>query len=462
MANLIIIFLSLFLFVGVFLFCKVQWSRLNIIHLYLIFVGLYFGLYSFIKAFLKDYSQENPLAIALVFGQIIIILLVIMFISKLINNKMSDHLEIRYLIKQWSKVNSYAIYLLIVVIVLAKIIGYYQFSVISHVDQTRLTGIGKGIPYWYFAFSALITDLAFCAFIATMVKVVTVKNQEKLLWSILLLVLILLDSLGGRRIFVNLAIVGSIIWVVSQQKNLFKLKYLSLFAILFLSFFLFSNIYQSYRQNLELPNMAQSVEFYNLPKEKYIPKTKRLLISILDLQSTVNNIKMRLATWEFNYLIVNSQLNNERRLPYGSLIGQGLKNSIPRFLWPEKEIRSLNDITANLYGLPLTDYNKNNFAFTQADFGLYSIIVMPLAALIILLFMFVIIRSAVNHSTLLLICTGFIINYLINIEQDYVDIFILFRHVIMIICLFIMGQIIINIYHYLKGFLGHKFSLTHD
>jgi hypothetical protein len=461
MANLIIILMSFFLLIATILLCKSQGSRLNLVQVYFIFVALYLGIYSLSKGLIKDYSNLDVLAIILVFGQIITILIVISILTKYLANYLGESIDINYLFRQWAKVDNYIIFSLLIIVTVIKAFGYYKFNIITNIDIAALDKIGQGVPYWFFSLMTLYIGLLFCAFIALIVKIANASTRDKFLWSLLTIWVIILSSLNGRRSFINMAIIGGMLWIAGQGKKLFRLKYLNAALVVALSFIIFSNIYQSYRHNVELPSIAQNSEFYNFPKESFLIKTKSLPLAIFNIHSTLENFKIRSAIWEFNYLIIKSQLSSKMPvIPFGCILWQGFKNSVPRIIWPEKEVISLNDLTARLYGLPIIDYGKNNFAFSQADFGFFSIVILPIIFVIFLFSIKLFVKTTLGNPNLFLLVTGFCIYYLINIEQNYVEIFILYRNIALIVGFYLFGCGIIKISGYVRAKRDQKVGLT--
>ncbi len=461
MANLVIILMSLLLLIATIMLCKRHGSRLNLVQVYFIFVALYLGIYSFLKASIQDYSNNDVLSIIMVFGQIIAILIVISIVTKYFADYLGESIEINYLFRQWAKVDNYIIYSLIIIVTVIKAFGYYKFNIITNVDVASLDKIGMGVPYWFFSLMTLCIGLLFCVFIALIVKITISSTLDKFFWSLLTIWVIILSSLNGRRSFINIAIIGGMLWIACHEKKLLRLKYLYAVLTVALSFIIFSNIYQSYRQKMELPSIAQNSEFYHFPKENFLIKTKSLPIAIFNIHSTLNNFKIRSALWEFNYLIINSQLSGKMPInPFGSILWQGFKNSVPRIIWPDKEVISLNDLTARLYGLPIIDYGKNIFAFSQADFGLFSIVILPIIFIIYLFSIKLFVKTTIGDPNLFLLVTGFCLYYLINIEQNYVEIFILYRNIGLIIGFYLLGCGIIKMADYFRNRRDQKVGLT--
>jgi hypothetical protein len=124
-------------------------------------------------------------------------------------------------------------------------------------------------------------------------------------------------------------------------------------------------------------------------------------------------------------------------IPYGDILWQGLKNAIPHILWPDKIVSDLDTLMAYQYMLPLRDYPTNNFAMMQADFGYLSVILLPLQLLFVFLSAALIIQASRHHLTLLWLLSGYIIHYLLRIEADYSEWFVLYRNILTVIIVYL-------------------------
>lgn len=431
--NLIIICASLILIIAMLIYSYYKWQRYSIIDLYFAFIGIHFGISPLIKALLQDYSTYNPSAIILTFLQIYLIMGIIAVITAYLPESLGNILEIRYLIQQWARIGVFSLWVLLTIILLIQVIGYWKYNVIANVDHGELAIIGKKLPYWYSSSLMLLNDFIFCCFIGFSVKLLEAKGLARKLLVIPLLLVIAAGAIYGRRVIFNMMLVGIILWFITTERNIFKLRYLTIFIAMTGALFIFSNIYQSYRSALQF-----------LPQTKF-SELKNPFSAALDGRTTLKNIHDRPAPWEFNYMVFFGQLNGQDRdVPYGVLFHQGIKNSIPGLFWKNKTVESLNDMIAKRFDLPVIDYAKNNFGFAQADFGYFSIVLIPLAIIIILMTMALIVKLTQSQPLLLWLLSGIIINYLINIEQSAQDIIILFRNISLFTGIYVAGYYLWN------------------
>ena len=432
-ANLTILLVSGLLLVLTVLYCQKRWLEFDLIDLYILFAGIYFGAYTFVKALLEDYSQYEPLTVVIVFIQIIMILAITFLLWRLMPKHFRQEVEIKSLLEQWKNVNSYAIFLLMAILLIIHIYGYAKYNIISHIDHGKLISAGKVLPYWFTSINVLGNNIILCTFIALVAKIIASENMVKKLWIIPFLVLILMALIHGRRSLINPLIIGTIILFISQGREIFQFRYLKLVLLVSIGILIFSNVFQAYRNVLQFPDSVNSAE------------VKNPISAALDARSTLNNLKVRPSGWEFNYSIFRGQRYDSVPLQLGGIFWQGLKNSIPRIFWPHKEVVSLNDLYVKLYSLPEADYGKNSFGFTQADFGYASIILMPILILIVTSTLVFIIMATKNYPVLLLLLSGTVINYLINIEQNVTDIFILYRDLIILTGVYLISDVLLKI-----------------
>lgn len=431
-ANLTILLVSGLLLVLTVLYCQKRWSEFDLIDLYILFAGIYFGAYTFLKALLEDYSKYEPLTIVIVFGQIIMILAITFILWRFMPEHFRREVEIKSLLEQWKNVNSYVVILLLAILLMIYIYGYEKYNIISHIDHGILIRAGKGLPYWFTSINVLVNNILLCTFIALVAKIIASENMVKKLWIIPLLVLLLMALTHGRRALINPLIIGTILLFISQEREFFQFRYLKLVLLVSMGILIFSNVFQAYRYPLQFPDSVNPIE------------VKNPISAALDARYTLNNLKERPSGWEFNYSIFRGQRYDSIPLQLGGIFWQGLKNSIPRIFWPHKEVVSLNDLYVKLYSLPEADYGKNNFGFTQADFGYASIIIMPILILIVTSTLVFISMATKNYPVLLLLLSGTVINYLINIEQNVTDIFILYRDLLILTGVYLIGEVLIK------------------
>jgi hypothetical protein len=173
----------------------------------------------------------------------------------------------------------------------------------------------------------------------------------------------------------------------------------------------------------------------------------------LDFNLTIKNFRERPGTWEFNFLVINNQLNKTNMTTSGRVNYEGLKSSIPRIVWPGKQFMLIDDILSDLYNVNKKeiDIGKNLFGLWQVDFSYLSIIIVPTIILCIIYLFGKFVKINKNYPTILLIFSGSFIFFLVNVEGNGNEIFFMFRNIIIIIILFAIYLIICKLYYLLPG-----------
>jgi hypothetical protein len=358
-------------------------------------------------------------------------------VSRMLPIGLQRALQIRYLLLQWLRVDDKVVLLLLGGTILFQLYSYLRFGVlVSHdlfrfrADDLALEGIT--FPYWFTSAAALMVFVTFCVFIAVAAKALASSAATRGPWVVALFTIMLVASLYGRRNVFYLIFFFLVLWCLVRGKNLFTLRTGLLVLIVLLILVPVSNIYLVYRpaaQQYQTTNPDISVS--------------GIYAAATNMDTTVSNLQKRQALWQYNYTILDKQIQQHGlSIPYGDLLWQGFKNSIPRVFWPEKSVYNLDDMVGHLYGIPARDYPTNNFAMSQADFGLLSVIFLPLASLLVFLSMALLILATRRHPTLLLLLSGFFIFYLLNVEIDYGHIFVLYRNIFISILVFFVAYIL--------------------
>jgi len=431
--NISILILS-FIFISIIILYLVKKGPdLDIIDLYIIFVLLHFGVTAFIrglyfgKDYIYDFRNANPITISLVFAQVLIILFIIRVISLYFPEKIANYLKIRYLIKQWCNINKYILFIIYAGLVIFPLISYYKFGVKTYILPEDFVKIGKTLPYWFTSIRTVYINIAFCIFISLLANIVKHEKYQQVLWIILTVIFVPIVTIYGRRFLLNMIIVAIIFWFVYKKESMFRLKYIVVGLLSLGIFFMASNIYQSYRYPL-LFTVGQIQ-----PK-----KLENPFSAAFNFNSTIHNIKERAGTWEFNFFVFDHQINKSEMTTNGKITWEGFKSSIPRVFWPGKHFSLIDDMLSEFYQVnrKQVDFGKNLFGIGQLDFGYYSLILVPAIILMIIVLMAGLVSITLKSPTFLVLFTGNIINFLINIEENGNEIFFMLRNIFILFVLY--------------------------
>ena len=122
----------------------------------------------------------------------------------------------------------------------------------------------------------------------------------------------------------------------------------------------------------------------------------------------------------------------------GKITWEGIKSSIPKIFWPDKQFLMIDKILAQLYQVKTKeiDIGKNLFGVGQVEFGYFSLIIVPLIIIIMLAMMAALIKMTINYPTYLWLFSGNILYFLINIEENGNEIFYMLRNIGLIFMIF--------------------------
>jgi hypothetical protein len=443
MAGNISLLIFSFLFLCILtIYLYKKWPDLDVVDLFIIFVGLHFGLSPFIRGLhfgedvIFDFRNSDPLALGLVFIQIITILVIIRILSLYFCTNLMKLLNIRDLILQWGKTNKYIVFLIYIWLIVFQFISYYKYGVITYISPDDFAKFGKHLPYWFTSMRTIYNWIAFCVFISLFGYIAQSNKHKRYLFIILMLFFVPIATIFGRRYFVEMIVASVIFWFVYRRENIFRLRYLTVGLALLCTFFLFSNLFQAYRP------IFQSVGKVELNK------LTNPISAALDFSLTIKNLTKRPGTWEFNFLVINNQLHRTGMTTNGRINLEGFKSSIPRFFWPEKRFIFIDDILSELYNVNKKDIDigKNLFGVGQVDFGYFSIIIVPLIFLFIIYLLGLLVKIAKEYPTFLWLFSGIIIFFLINTEENGNEMFIMLRNVAILMILFAGYSIVYRLY----------------
>ena len=418
------------------------WPDLDVIDLYIVFILFHFGLYPFIRGLyfgpdvIFDFRNSNPLVIGLIFSQVLLILAIIRVVSWYFPKNIAINLNIRNIIQQWSRINRYVLLCIYVVLILFQIISYYKYGIKTYIMPEVFERIGKNLPYWFTSVRTIYPHLAFLIFLGLFSNILKSKGYSQYGWIILTILFVPIVTIYGRRFFLAMIIAAAIFWFVEKRNNIFKLKYMKVILVLVCGSFLFSNLFQAYRE------VYQTVGPVNLEK------LKNPFEAAINFNATINNLKMRPGTWEFNFLVLNNQFSKPNMTTNGKITWEGFKSSIPRFFWADKNFTDIDNILADLYHVKPreVDISKNIIGIAQVDFGYLSIITVPILILTIVIVMGLLIKITIPYPTFLWLFTGNILFSLINIEENGYEIFFMVRYIIFTVILFVLYLVSQNSY----------------
>jgi hypothetical protein len=320
-------------------------------------------------------------------------------------------------------------------------ISYYKYGVKSHILPDDFAKIGKDLPYWFMSVRKIYQYITLGLAVVLVSKASRAESRTRYFWFALIILLLPFAAYYGRKGFVNAVVVGAVIWLVNNENRLFRLKNLMIAALLVLSFFIASNLYETYRSNLQVVGVS-------------LGKLENPISAALNFKATLKNLKIRPGTWEFSYLVFDRQMKDSAHaLTYGKIAKEGFKSAIPRLFWPDKKFQITAEVLADAYHANVDDVSvgSNIFGVTQAEFGYFSIIIVPLIIISIVILSLFLIKMLFNYPVFLWLFSVNILNFFICVEENQSELFFLLRNIIAIMIVFLSYCLIIKIYAALKA-----------
>jgi len=383
--------------------------------------GLYFG-----KDVIFDFRDSNPSVIGLVFVHVLLILTVIKLIYRYFPNTFVEFLKIIYLVKKWSCINKCLLLFIYGSLIFFQIVSYYKYGVKTYITPVDFARIGKELPYWFTAIRTIYPLLSFLVCLGLISSLIKSQGYHKYVWLILTLGFFPVVTLYGRRFIVAVIIIWAILWLMEKKQDAFLLKYLVVGLLSVSGFFLFSNIYQAYRYDF------QAVGQFDLAK------LKNPFTAVKNFDATLESLKARPGTWEFDFLVFDHQFSKPGMTTNGKITWEGIKSSIPKIFWPGKQFTTIDEILAELYQVKMKeiDIGKNMFGVGQVEFGYLSLFIVPLIIIGIIAIMAALIKMTMHYPTFLWLFSGNILFWLINIEENGNEIFYCLRNIGLIFMIF--------------------------
>lgn len=407
--------------------------------LYIVFVLFHFGFYPFVRGLyfgkdvIFDLRHSNPLVISLIFVHVLLILIIIKLIYRYLPKTFLEYLKIKPLIKQISLINKYFLFFIYGSLIIFQIFSYYNYGIKTYILPDDFARIGKELPYWFTAIRTVYVPLAFLVCLGLISSLLQAQGYQKYVWLVLTLGFFPIVTLYGRRFFLAVIIIWAILWLVEKRQDVFSMKYLALGFMMILVFFLCSNIFQAYRDDF------QAVGHVNLAK------LKNPFAAALNFEATLQNLKARPGTWEFDYLVFDHQFSKPGMTTDGKITWEGIKSSIPRIFWPDKQFLWIDNVLSKLYHVDTReiDIGKNLYGVGQVDFGYFSLIIVPLTILSIIIIMGILIKMTMQYPTFLWIFSGNILFFLVSVEENGNEIFFMLRNILLIFLIF-CGYLAVN------------------
>jgi hypothetical protein len=426
-AEVTLLVMSTILTLGVIACGRAKRDGFDMLDAYFLMVMLYFGIYSAIDALVNEAADKDAAIVVLTFALIFFAMFVTWALFRILPSKFRIALRFDSLLEAWANVDHQMIAWLAVLFLAFHAYVFLEFGIFTYVG-TEIERLDISVPNWIGPARALMNAIGFGVFLSLVASILKEKIRIRSLLGAVLLALVIVLALDGRRAFVELLILAFVLRCSSRRVNVYSAKYIPHVLVMLAAFIVLSNIYQTYRR--ELLSLQARLEGREVTS---------LISAAGNIEATIDNYRQRTAMWNYNYMITAEQVKDPTKIFAGELGWRALLSALPNVVLASKDVFDPDELAAELYGFGLSalpDYPTNDFATFLADYGILMVVVLPIAIVLILLTVawshFVFARS----RTLFLLVSALCLQYLIKVENGY-DIFILIRNILALVMLWL-------------------------
>ncbi|MEX0853087.1 MAG: hypothetical protein WD036_07375 [Bauldia sp.] len=421
--------------------------RLGLLHLHVLLLALSYGAYTVVDMLVTDVAGIDVLAVAALMLALVASILVLLAVHARLSAGATRRVSVENFV---GRVNA-ASYSALIGIWLAAAAwhaySYLAYGIVSFYDQQELARYAIFIPSWHGPVNELFVSLEFAVFIWLVASISAGAGSRLLVLRLAMLTAtVMLLSLGGRREFLVMLIVGGVVWLVGRGKigPYFTVGLLARGAVALAVAVLFSNLFQNVR-----------IDYLTYSPRAGVPSSSVSFIDALfDIDATLGNLKARTALWRFHYAIMEEQLNDPTNVMGGELVWHGLVGAIPRVFSPGKIVYSddvlvcqyFAAICPNLWASDI-DYPQTVYSGLQADFGFPFIVLTPIWIFGVLWVVGVYDRLAKwgrIPKELYIVVFGFAAHLLVDIEQSVGSYFIFLRDIAILTVCFVALDIVVG------------------
>lgn len=411
-----------------------QRDRLGLFHIWLILLALSYGAYTFVDVLVNDVAGIDLLNVLVLISSVTASMILTFMAFNRLPRQVRYGFSLEKIIWEANRTPFLNLFLVWLLAVAWQLYAYLTYGIVANYDPDTVAGlITFDIPQWVGPVRQFFIAVGFSVFIWLVARIAKKSDHELFALSLFMLIaMVFLLSLNGRRVFLHLLVVGAIIFVVGrgQLTSAFAFRNLIRIAAAFALFVVFSNVFQMIRQIYIVHSALGGV----------VPTVAELAEAASDFRSTTENLEARMALWRFHYSIMSAQLDDVGNVMAGELLWAGVLGTIPRLLYPDKGVVLGDDtLVCQHYQLICPDfafydidYPQTLASGLQADFGLLFIILLPiwiLAVLRLVSHYSYLSRKKIIGPVLYILVFGATAELLVNIEQSIGNYFIWARDI---------------------------------
>ena len=414
------IFLTVIL-VGCFAFLSRRWRNFSLLDIYSLFVALFLGVYTLIDLLVNRYKSFDFMTAVVVFSQILGCMAITYLLYFLLPPKMKRSLRLVSMVQSWSALKHSDLIKMTIFVLFNYVYGYLKFGITSYALADTLEKLAVSLPYWYKVIGMFADAAAMGVLFSIFAKhALQIHKDHRWLYLVLALSNLATLAMHGRRNLMYMLIFYLLIRYSVRRVNLFSWRKLGAWTGMLLLLVMFSNFYLAYRESWDSADQRASYS------------AEKVIDAATDFGKTFENFRVRMAMWRFNYLLVETRSEGVDP-PMGELWLASFLNTIPAFLMPDKEYQSIDEMTAREYGLIATDFPGNDFASTFADFGWFSLLILPVCLVLVMFATAQLIGVFKRHRLMVLMLVTTVTSYLVRVENDYADGILLYRSLFVLV-----------------------------
>lgn len=410
MTRAVLLVISVGALAGSFWYGRLRWDRLNLLDLWILMVGAYFGGYTLLDTVVVESEERGVTTLIWTFLLILIPVVVTALWARTLPARSRLRLDVRERLRWLGRtVDMRQVGWLLAALVGFTFFRLSRYGAINAAGERDLLAAGEAPPpYWVTSLASFVNPLLVAIFLVASTGYFNpyATRSSRRFNLVVMVVAAALAGLSGRRLVFVFLVLTVVVWSITRDTNPFLPNRVPTLILGFVGLLIASNLFQAYRPILVKP-------FTQGPSFEWVSP----IDAALDAEGTFENLRSREGTWKFNYAIVAAQTEGVEPM-YGEVWTSAITNSIPSVLRPDKETVSTDLLIGEYYVIPGVDFSSNNFATYQADFGLVSVVLLPVHMMAVLVFVVLLFGATARRPLAEAALLGLVLVYLLAVEQS--------------------------------------------
>lgn len=466
--NLPLLLVSTLLLVSAGSYLILRWEHLGIFDVFVGMIGIYFGGTALIDGVLYSGDTDSTFSTIFVHLHIGLVLLITTLLVNWLLSRQPGTLEVSWVLEKARLISLWQALMISFMTLMFASLLLGRFGALGIVGQNQFITQQVELPYWASSLYMVLPPLLLASCLLVTVRCFSTSGTALWLLGPVLIMLFFVQGLYGRRAMFAFMVIFYLAWFLLKGIHPLSWKGIIFLTVGIPCLLGFSNIFQTIREPLSEPfsltaliteevltpltqqplppssaihEPSQNQQGIPPPSpslsETAIATVKGITTAATEMKKTVDNLEDRMPLWKYNYDIWEAQWGLQAWGGMGgSLFLQTLKNVTPKFLWPQKQWKSIERKIESFYGLPVHDKPQNDFAVAQADIGLWSFVGLPLFYGVFFAAFSTVFWLARGHPIFIGLVAGRIFDYVLNIERSFESNFLIFRYVALLAILY--------------------------